>query len=53
MAARKLPPNYPLRIKDDVRKNAQTEAEKCRWSLNTWITVAIEEKLERDKELVA
>jgi len=45
--------SYPLRLREEVRRGAEEQAKKKRWSLNTWLEVAAEEKLERDAGRVA
>ena len=38
--------SYPVRLPPE----AENQAEKLRWSLNTWLIVAAEEKLKRDQQ---
>jgi len=46
--ANKLP-NYPLRMEPEMRMEAGERAKAERRSLNAWLQVAVEEKLERYK----
>lgn len=42
--------SYPLRMAEELRVQAEKRAKEERRSLNAWLQVAIEEKLERYKE---
>lgn len=46
-------PAYALRIPQEIKDTVAIEAKAHRWSINTWINVAIEEKLEREKKNAA
>jgi predicted HicB family RNase H-like nuclease len=41
---------YPLRLQPAVRNQVEKKAKASRWSLNTWLQVAVEEKLEREQQ---
>jgi predicted HicB family RNase H-like nuclease len=41
---------YPLRLESDLREQAVKHAKAERRSLNAWLQIAVEEKLERYKE---
>jgi len=43
-------PNYPLRMEPELRAKAEKHAKAERRSLNAWLQIAVEEKLERYKE---
>lgn len=43
-------PNYPLRMEPELRAEAEKRAKAERRSLNAWLQIAVEEKLERYKE---
>lgn len=40
---------YPLRLEPALREQAQERAKAERRSLNAWLQIAVEEKLERHK----
>lgn len=44
------PQNYPLRMEPAMRAEAEKHAKAERRSLNAWLQIAVEEKLERYKE---
>jgi len=41
---------YPLRMESELRDQAQGHAKAERRSLNSWLQIAVEEKLERYRE---
>lgn len=46
-------PTYQLRLPAEIKAKAQEVAKANHWSLNTYIQVAVKEKLKRDGRLVA
>jgi len=43
----------PVRLHPKFRAKIESECRKNRWSLNTWLVVAAEEKIARDQEKAA
>jgi hypothetical protein len=50
---KKQKPPFPLRLDDETKLKVQMAARLDRRSINTWLQLAAEEKLDRDKERVA
>jgi len=42
-----------IRLDEELHKRAKEQAERDRRSLNAWINIAVEEKLERDQREAA
>ena len=43
-------PRISLRVNKELKTKIAESAKSQRWSINTWINVAIEQKLDRDQE---
>lgn len=41
---------YPFRMEPEMRLEAERQAKKERRSLNAWLQIAVEERLEKTKE---
>lgn len=44
---------FPLRMEDELRLKAEKAARHDRRSLNTWLLIAVEEKLKSEEQEVA
>ncbi|WP_417534199.1 hypothetical protein [Marinobacterium stanieri] len=53
MSEKKRVTPFPLRLDLELRGRAESKAKDERRSLNAWINIAVEEKLERDQREAA